>query len=508
MILKINDGFFLLLFDDAYIHFEQARNILAGHYGHNPGEISAPNSSILWPFILAPLTPLPFFEWAVLLLNLGIVIAIVRIQYNIITPMFSRLPERLRTRRGQALRYLLLISLIFIPNLILLLFSGMETPLQILLAHLILLGLIREHQTGRMPAYLTIALLLSPLIRYESLALVCPALIRLFSRNHRAGSVLTGLIMGLTLFLFSYYLYRHGIGMLPTSITAKTIHQNGFGNPLRGLGINIFLNLTNPFSLPLILLLLSHVPALTADRWRQYRGLAAVVFSAGGLHLIFGNIGPLPLFRYEAYILSLLAVSAAWIYLADTFRYPGGTMRAVFFGVMPFLVLSLPSLIITTLVPAISNAAYRHPYQMHRLITEFYPYPAAINDLGWVTYKNSAYVLDLWGVGSIEALRCGIQRDSLSCVARLAREKGVRLVMITSAWFKNVPGVWIKIGEYYPGKNPPLLDPFVRGIVNHVDVYVTDQRYRQEAIEAIGAFNRTLPRGAEFIFSPSADNPG
>jgi hypothetical protein len=456
----------------------------------------------LWPFVLAPFTALPFFEWVVLFLNLGIVIAIVRVQYDIIAPLFFQLPERLRTRRGQAPVYLLLVSLMFIPNLFLLLFSGMETPLQVFLAHLILLGLLREHHTGRMPSYLAIALILSPLIRYESLAVVCPALIYLYLRGHRAGALFTALSVLLPILLFSLYLQAHDIGILPTSITAKAVHQNGLGNPLRGIVINIFLNLTNPFSLPLIILVLSLLPALIARRWRPFRGLAAVMISGGLLHLTFGNIGPLPLFRYEAYIISLLAVSAACIYLADIFGRPGGTPRTAIFCVIPFLLLALPATVITALIPAISNAAYRHPYQMHRLVSEYYPRPTAVNDLGWVSYKNQAYVLDLWGVGSAEALRCGLQPDSLACVARLAEEKGIRLVMITNAWFKNVPGNWIKIGAFYPGSNPLLLEPFVRGIVNHVDFYVTDQRYLEEAVRAIRAFRKTLPRGAEFTFSP------
>jgi len=508
LMLRQNDLLFLALFDDAYILFEQARNILHGNYGHNPGEISAPCSSILWPFLLAPLTALPGLEWLVLVLNLGLVIATIRLQYAVIAPLFSELPARHRNRSGRIILYLLLTALMFSFNPILQVFSGMETALQVFLAHLTLLGLLSEGRTRQAPVYLWAALFFSPLIRYESLAVVCPVMIYLFRRGHRSAIAGTWLVMALALMLFSAFLHRHGIGLLPTSIVAKSIHQNGLANPLVTVGANFLLNLINPFSLPLILLCLGMAPALIAERYRPSRGLAAIMLCAGLLHLVFGHIGPLPLIRYEAYILSLLALSAARIYLPGRFQRLGQSPMPAAWALAPFGLLALPAMIITACVPAIANATYRHPYQMHRLATEFYPHPVAVNDLGWVSYKNSAYVLDLWGVGSAEALRCGRRPDSLACVARLAAEKDIHLVMVTNSWFRRLPETWVKIGAYYPGDNPRLLEPFVRGIVNYVDFYVANPQYLQDAVTAVEAFCRTLPPSAVFEFSPGMADAG
>lgn len=69
-VLAINGGTLIYTLDDPYIHIDLARQIFAGHYGINPGEFSAPSSSVLWPFILAPFTPLgPVQLWLPLVLN-------------------------------------------------------------------------------------------------------------------------------------------------------------------------------------------------------------------------------------------------------------------------------------------------------------------------------------------------------------------------------------------------------------------------------------------------------
>ncbi len=506
LILRLNDGVFVFLFDDAYLLFEQARNIWSGIYGFNPGEISAPCSSILWPFILAPLTALPFFEWAVLGLNLGIVIAIIGIQHNILFAAYFRLPKALKTRRGKVFVNTLLALLVFINSLILMVFIGMETPLQMLLTLLVLFGLIHETRTGRIHPLLMIGLLFAPLIRYECLAIVCPAVIYLFVRGHRVKALFAGLGVVMTLGVFSLYLYAHDIGFLPTSIAAKTVHQNGSINPASNIGVNLVENFTNPFCLPLVLLIFSLLPAAVVRRYRSFHGPALVLVSGGLLYMVFGHVSPLPIFRYEAYILAALTVGTLYFYLSDMLaflhrRVSRKRWPVAFLGI-PLLLLLVSSLVTTGLIPYISNWIYRHHYQMHRLVTEYYPQPVAVNDFGLVSYQNASYVLDLWGAGSKDALQCGLEKNSLECVAELARHKEVHLVMVTNSWFNRLPGEWLKIGAYYPGKNPRLMEPFASSIINYIDFYVTDTRYLEDVVKAIKQFRRTLPPTAEFRFNP------
>ena len=59
-IMMLNSGLLVYTLDDPYIHLALAENIKQGHYGINISEFSAPSSSPLWPFILAPFSSYPY----------------------------------------------------------------------------------------------------------------------------------------------------------------------------------------------------------------------------------------------------------------------------------------------------------------------------------------------------------------------------------------------------------------------------------------------------------------
>src|SRR5438046_3919544 len=68
-ILRLNHGTFTYTLDDPYLHLSLAENIAAGHYGINRDDVAAPSSSVLWPYLLAPFSALPFGHLVPLLLN-------------------------------------------------------------------------------------------------------------------------------------------------------------------------------------------------------------------------------------------------------------------------------------------------------------------------------------------------------------------------------------------------------------------------------------------------------
>lgn len=73
--LVLNGGAFCFTLDDPYIHLALSENLWKhGHYGVNLGEVSAPSSSVLWPFLVAPISDAPL---AVLFLNIGLASATV-----------------------------------------------------------------------------------------------------------------------------------------------------------------------------------------------------------------------------------------------------------------------------------------------------------------------------------------------------------------------------------------------------------------------------------------------
>lgn len=83
-IIMLNSGHFSYTLDDAYIHLALSEGIGNLHYGTNPGEISSPSSSILWPLLLAPLSHLPIHHYLPLLLNIVFVFLIAGVLHALI----------------------------------------------------------------------------------------------------------------------------------------------------------------------------------------------------------------------------------------------------------------------------------------------------------------------------------------------------------------------------------------------------------------------------------------
>ena len=74
--------------------------------------------------------------------------------------------------------------------------------------------------------------------------------------------------------------------------------------------------------------------------------------------------------------------------------------------------------------------------------------PVAVNDLGYVSYRSPAYVLDLFGLGNTTAmqLRTGGAPDAWA--DGLVQEAGVQLIMIYADWVApGVPAAWTPVGD-------------------------------------------------------------
>ncbi len=166
-----NDGFLIYTLDDPYIHLTLASEISRGHYGINPGEYSAPSSSIIWPFILAPFASAGFYTALPLILNLLFALGTVAV--------FSR-------TYGPGNGLIVMVS-IFAFNLAGLVLTGMEHSIQVLLTAAAALGLTSHARRGLPPGWLYPVLFLAPLVRYECLAVSLPALAYLSLREGKSG---------------------------------------------------------------------------------------------------------------------------------------------------------------------------------------------------------------------------------------------------------------------------------------------------------------------------------
>ncbi|MDH4156610.1 MAG: hypothetical protein OEW00_04980, partial [candidate division Zixibacteria bacterium] len=448
LILIVNDGHVVYTLDDAYVHLALAENIANGHYGVNAGEYSAPSSSILWPFLLAPFAKLPVAQYVPLMVNLLATIGVLLLYSHLLLLAF-----REAAGAGYGLK-IGLVTALLIPatNLWGLLYMGMEHTLQLFLAVLTVIGLVRECRDSTVPWWLLVAIIAGPLIRYENLALSAPALGYLFLRRHFRPAVIGAVGVVLTLGAYSLFLNSLELGWLPTSVISKSRPVSS-GGSVAALISNFKSNLRlAQGALLAVGFFLSALRAASRRPAPSERLLAAWGACAILLHLVVGNFGWYS--RYEAYIWATALFTLTYIYRRGLLRIAGGLpghrlaiILCLFVGITarPYI-----GGMLTTRVA--SNNIYQQQYQMHRFVTEYYRAPVAVNDIGWVSYANDNYVLDLWGLGSQQALESRRNHEGPQWITALANKHDIHLAMIYDTWLPEIPAGWITLGELRLGR--------------------------------------------------------
>lgn len=490
-ILHLNDGKLVYVLDDPYIHLAVAENIPRGTYGVNLGEPSAPSSSILYPFLFVPFVGFAFLEWMPLAIAFAASLATVSLWIRIVESALA-VPDEPRRRLLTAAVVTLLIP---VTNLLGIMFTGMEHSLQLLATTLLIAGLVVEREAGKAPWWLWLAIVAGPLIRYENMALSLPALGYLFVRGERRGSLGVLAVLGLLLGGFSAFLIASGHGALPTSVVMKA------GSPESGgtMGAVVTRLIENLFqrqgALLAVLAALFAATALGAGD-RRDRLLAAWGAVAVGLHLAVGPFGWFN--RYEVYMWSAALLTAIVLFQAP--------LRKVALSSRPFpllvgalglaLALGYPYIYTTLKSPLGSNNIYEQQYQMHRFVTEFYQGPVAVTDLGWVSFRNDHYVLDLFGLAHPRAMEARLRGDD-SYMDELTREYDIDFAMLYGVWYPDLPERWRPVGELRLEKQ--RLTP----AESVVTFYSLDPAAEPQLRSLLREFGETLPPGVGFSIFPA-----
>lgn len=120
----------------------------------------------------------------------------------------------------------------------------------------------------------------------------------------------------------------------------------------------------------------------------------------------------------------------------------------------------------------------------------------AVNDIGWVAFRNPHYVLDLWGLASRAALRARLSGDDPGWADRMAEEHGADLAMIYSAWLGGEIGSdWVRLGTLrIEGRKGYVAAP-------EVAFFATRPGAVEPLRAALDDFAPTLPEGATFAFA-------
>lgn len=437
--LKFSGGVFSYTLDDPYIHLALAKNIWLGNYGINLSEPSAPSSSILWPLLLAPFSYFSrYFEFIPLVINT----CCLALLAGVIDRIFADLKLAVRL----TVTAMILLSL----NAYGLVFTGMEHSLQLLLVAVILLPVLnnKRHDNGyyKTPGYALLALVLLPLVRYEGLAISLPMIAYIFTKGEWQKALLAFSIIALSMISFSLFLNNHGLGFLPASVLAKSSH-GGMDSTINNLKRNI---LQYGF-------LFLPLAVVASTLWHKDRALGLVILISAILHFLFGKYGWFE--RYANYYL----LFAVLICLRSSVNMKVPVLPVIF--CLPLVFFSCVQA--TTKTPlAMSNVVHQQA-QMAQIATMLGE-PIAVNDLGLVALRSGQYVLDLWGLGSIEALHYRQSQTNADWISDLMDKKHVKYAFVYDSWFINKPNNWIKVGEL------KLLERNITLGSNMVALYATD----------------------------------
>jgi hypothetical protein len=376
-------------------------------------------------------------------------------------------------------------------SLVNLTFMGMEHSAQVLAALLTVLGLAGEARTGRCPTWLPVVLVAGPLIRYENAALSVPAILLLAWRGRLRTAALTGVLLGVTIGAFSAWLHAQGLGWLPTSVVAKSppIAQATLGALLR----NVSIGFAERQSVPLALLgLASLVAALDPRLARPQRGLGVWGVAVTVAHFLVGRFGWYH--RYEVYAWATLLALNMVLHghlLARVLEWRRPVGLALLTAAA--LVVAFPYWHALYTLPLASNNIHEQQHQMHRFAVDFWKAPVAVNDLGWVSFRNDHYVLDLWGLASRQALEKRRADDAGDWMTDLCRSRDVRVAMIYERWLADVPTTWIPLADM------PLSRNRISVAKTSVTFFALDTETRDHALPLLEAFEADLPRGVKLL---------
>ena len=462
--------------DDPYIHLALAERIALGHYGINLGEVTAPSSSILWPFLLLPGAGTAWHVW----LPLGIGLACGAATAVLLGRLVDRLPWA--ETAGWA-RISLLLLLVLAGNLAGLPFTGMEHSLQVLLAAACAWGVAEAMRGRAIPLWCLAAAALGPAVRYEMFALVGALMIALAGQRRwaaTAGLLVAALALPMG---FGAWLVSQGLPPLPNSVLAKSdvyAGADGVLDPVFALISKAMLELLRhprrwPYLALLLLLAALTLRAPPVQRWPLAGAVAAL-----GLHVLVGRFGWF--FRYEIYALlfGALVLVAALASASRTWRIAGAAVLLAAAAAQAPAALQSPR--------AAQNIQDQQ-YQMHRFVADYWQQGIAVNDLGWVSYgvDPKLYVLDLYGLASNEALRQ--KHKDGPWMEALVRRHGIRLAMIYSWWFEGVPDSWVRVAELR------LSGARITPAGDTVTFYATEPGAEAELRRELADFAPTLPDG-------------
>jgi hypothetical protein len=506
-ILILNQGTMTLTIDDPYIHFALGNRLLDGHYGINAHEYAAPSSSIVWPFLICALTiNNEILPLATVAINTIITLGCMACLWSALTSheaVNNDIPHPSTVHT-----FVILLTCLAGSNLITLIFTGLEHNLQALVSGTMVLGMLKHTVDKKVRWWWLASIVVAPLVRYECAALSFLNLVYIACQGRPGLALVIGAITASPLLAFSIFLKHLGLDLLPSSILVKTNMHEGHSG-LSTATHNLLANLGSFKGLVMgagIAVVVAY--ACQQSTPKRLRMAALMVAGAAAAHMALAQLG----FRYEAYvwvsIMTLTLFTQAPKLHATLNRVKAKPFTAGHvIGASSMIILIICGLRFTPYLaatPFSANNIYKQQYQMRRFALEYLKEPVAVNDLGYVSYKNNFEVLDLWGLGSLEAAKAR-GSNAPDWMAEITTRHDVRLAMIYESWFPTkIPKSWIKIADLKSTRNKLSQIVRVGPAEDDVSFYATDCNTAQRTFAKLEAFQRALPAGSSVEIHPEA----
>jgi hypothetical protein len=463
LILHLTGGEFTYTLDDAYIHLALAENLARfGHYGINLQEYSSASSSIIWPFLLVPFFVVGLGAYGPLIINVFAAVG----SAVVICFIIRDVGKNVVMAPNAALWPWALLLLVFL-NGFGLIFTGMEHSLHVLVTLATMYIVQRKYQerqakpdTDYLNFCLAACIVISPLIRFEGLAVSAFGILIFLLLRRPLFALFSALLLGVALTVFSYSLSSLGLSWLPSSVLVKSEAaadlassadmSAGIVGVASQAAADLARNLSMLESWPLLAIGALIAGQLIVSRRQVTDGVA--LYAVGSLavillHLAFGRFGWYG--RYQCYVYAF-AVCAAMFVIAGT---PGARVSRkpfvwlALFGPLAFVLSFDQSLRPLLTTPVAAQNIHGQQYQMHRFVTRYWKAPVAVNDIGYISFQNDQYVLDLWGLGSEEARRL-IRKADKDLLRSLTAGHNVHLAMIYESYFLDlIPVEWQKLAD-------------------------------------------------------------
>ena len=529
--------------DDVYIHLAMASEIAKGGYGVNSGEIASAASSALYPVLLTPFPDsglqrlLPLL-WNVVGLGLTAWLwgkALIWAGY-----------------RGTPGVFLAVVFPLFV-GAVSTAYVGMEHTLHAAASLAIVFGLLRFLEDGKLTWILFAGLLFAPLFRFEGLALCTMAVAVLLIRGRPFAAVLGAVLSFVPIGFFIYYLLSLGLDPLPNSVQAKLMtNEEVDQSRLTRLFDTYFINMSKIGGMQIVGMtgVLMGLGLLTATRTKAALPLLGALLLAAGLagqgyismdvEARIGLVGPVAMLSLGGvvflgiatltslredetdtnriwFVLALAAAAMGHAFFAQTGwmeRYEHYIVAALALGLVAVAGLAARrrrvamTLATVAIVAAGANYTYKtamkypwgsraihlQQYQMAVFAKDFLNRNVAVNDLGWVSWGNPNYVLDLYGLANHEARRLRIFDPQPGWGGPLVKERDVAVIMIYRSFIEDaIAPEWVPLGMLVQNEAKGFLGD------DRVHFFAADFSKVPVAEAALREWNKTLLPDSCFV---------